>query len=315
MGKTVRANTNIALIKYWGKKDDALRIPHNSSLSLTLDNLYTETKVTYDPDLKADEFYLSGIRIKDQALDRVRKFMDYVRKTYGLTDFARIDSVNHVPSAAGLASSASAFAALAKASTLSLKLSDQELSRLARLGSGSACRSIYGGFVEWQMGSDHESSLAVPLENSDWPEIRMIVCFVNEEKKAFSSSEAMKETVEESVYYDAWVKQSALDIEEAKKHILNQDIESLGKLVQANALRMHASLLAIDKWYFEPDTIRIMNLIRDLQKKIPVYFTMDAGPNVKLLTTEKYLDRVLDHFKDTKTLVCKTGGGMSVYDD
>ena len=315
MTKKVRANTNIALIKYWGKKDDALRIPHNSSLSLTLDNLYTETKVVYDKGLKADEFKLDGVKQEGQALKRVVEFMDYVRKTYNINEYAYIDSTNHVPSAAGLASSASAFAALAKASTLHLNLDDKELSRLARMGSGSASRSIYGGFVEWQMGDNHQNSLAVPLANSDWPEIRMIVCFVNEEKKPFSSSDAMKETVDDSVYYDAWVKQSKKDIQEAKTHILNQDIVSLGKLVQANALRMHASLMAVDKWYFEPETIEIMNRIRDLQKEIPVYFTMDAGPNVKLLTVEKYVDEVLEHFKDYKTLLSKTGSGMTVSDD
>lgn len=315
MTKTVRANTNIALIKYWGKKDDTLRIPHNSSLSLTLDNLYTETKVTYNSKLKEDEFYLDGKRIQGDASYRVKEFMDYVRKTYSIKDHAVIESINHVPSAAGLASSASAFAALAKASTLHLNLDDEELSRLARMGSGSASRSIHGGFVEWQMGEDHMTSKAVPLQDSEWPEIRMIVCFVNEEKKPFSSSAAMKETAEKSVYFDAWVEQSHRDIETAKAHILNQDIVSLGKLIQANALRMHASLMAIDKWYFEPDTIEIMNRVRDLQKVIPVYFTMDAGPNVKLLTVEKYVDEVLEHFKDYKTLVSQTGEGISVYEE
>ena len=315
MTKTVRANTNIALIKYWGKKDDELRIPHNSSLSLTLDNLYTETKVTYDPSLKQDEFYLDGNRVKGNAFKRVEDFMNYVRTSYNIKDYTLIESVNHVPSAAGLASSASAFAALAKASTLDLNLDDEELTRLARMGSGSASRSIYGGFVEWQMGHDHESSKAVVLENSDWPEIRMIVCFVNEDKKPFSSSEAMKETVDESVYYDAWVEQSHKDIKEAKTHILNQDIVSLGALIQENALRMHASLMAINKWYFEPDTINILNRIRSIQKDIPVYFTMDAGPNVKLLTVDKYVDDVLEHFKDYKTLVSKPGDGITVYED
>lgn len=315
MTKKVRANTNIALIKYWGKKDDLLRIPHNSSLSLTLDNLYTETKVCYDSKLSTDEFYLDNIKQEGQSLQRVVEFMNYVRKTYDIKNYAKIESFNHVPSAAGLASSASAFAALAKASTLDLNLDDDDISRLARMGSGSASRSVYGGFVEWQRGDSHENSVAIPLKDSEWPEIRMIVCFVNEEKKPFSSSEAMKETVDESIYYDAWVKQSEKDIKEAKVHIMNQDITSLGKLVQGNALRMHASLMAIDKWYFEPDTIEIMNRIRDIQKEIPVYFTMDAGPNVKLLTVEKHIDEVLEHFKDYKTLVSKTGSGMSVSDD
>lgn len=314
MSKTVRANTNIALIKYWGKKDEALKIPYNSSLSMTLDNLYTETKVTYDKDLNKDVFYLDGEKITGQAYLRVVKFMNYVRDIYKIEDYAMIESFNHVPSAAGLASSASAFSALAKASTLHLNLDDKELSRLARVGSGSASRSIYGGFVEWVKGTNHETSFAQKIENSDWPELRMVVCLVNENEKPFLSSEAMRETVEESVYYDAWVEQTDKDIVEAKKYIINQDIEKLGNLIQANALRMHASLMAINKWYFEPDTVRVMNIVRDLQKEIPVYFTMDAGPNVKILTLEPYVDQLLKELKEFKTIVCKTGNGLEVYD-
>ena len=160
MSKWVRAHTNIALIKYWGKKDEDLRLPTNSSLSMTLDKFYTDTKVSYDGNLDYDEFYLDGSKVDDKEALRVFKFMDYIRKNYGIKDYARIESKNNVPTAAGLASSASAFAALAKAATLSLELSDEELSKLARMGSGSASRSIYGGFVKWEMGNDHDTSFA-----------------------------------------------------------------------------------------------------------------------------------------------------------
>lgn len=314
MGNTVRANTNIALIKYWGKENEDLKIPSNSSLSLTLDNLYTETNVVYSNELNEDVFYLDGDKQSGKSLKRVQSFMDVVRERYGLKDYAIIRSYNHVPSAAGLASSASAFAALAKASTLALNLDDEELSRLARLGSGSASRSIYGGFVQWHKGNSHETSFAKPLENSDWPELRMVVCLLNEKEKLFSSSDAMRETSNDSVYFDAWVEQSHKDIEKAVDYIYAKDLDNLGLLVQSNALRMHASLMAINKWYFEPETIEVMNIVRDLQKDIPAYFTMDAGPNVKILTEEKHLDLVLERLNAYKTIVCKTGSGLEVYE-
>ena len=313
MTKTVRAHTNIALIKYWGKKDKALKIPHNSSLSLTLDEFYTDTKVTYDDSLEKDVFYLDDKLVEDHIAKRVYWFMDEIRKKYNLSSYAKIESWNHVPKEAGLASSASAFAALAKAATLDLNLSDKELSRLSRLGSGSASRSIYGDFVRWNMGHDDNDSFAEPLDVPVWDDIRMVVCLVNEGPKPYLSSMAMDKTAEESVYYDSWVKQSAIDIKEMEDALKEQDIYKVGSIAQANALRMHASLLAIDMWYFEPETIRVMNVVRELQKTIPVYFTMDAGPNVKILTTAAYVDELITALGDIETVICSRGPAAYVY--
>lgn len=308
----VRAHTNIALIKYWGKKDQDLKVPYNSSLSLTLDAFYTETEVLYNENLKEDILYVNDEEITGQALVRVQKYMDYIRNTYGIKEFALIKSYNHVPSAAGLASSASAFAALAKASTLHLDLDDKELSRLARMGSGSASRSIYPGFVKWHKGSDHQSSYAQPLKMKAWDDIRMLVCIVNDKEKPFLSSSAMKETVETSAYYEAWVTQTEKDILLAQEYIQNHDINKLGPLIQENALRMHASLMAINKWYFEPETIEIMNTVRALQKSIPAYFTMDAGPNVKILTTKEHVEEIKNNLKSFEIIECKPGEGITV---
>lgn len=311
MTKTVRAHTNIALIKYWGKEDDVLRIPSNPSLSLTLKEFYTDTSVTYDHHLKEDRFYLDDEEITGHEKTRVVKYMDLIRKRYNIQDYAIIRSHNHVPKAAGLASSASAFAALAKAATLHLNLDDVEISRLARLGSGSASRSIYSGFVKWQKGTSDQDSHAVFIDDS-WDDIIMIACLINEEKKAYSSTEAMDKTSKESVYFDAWVQQSFKDIEKMENYVKLQDIQKVGQLAQENALRMHASLLSVNMWYFEPETIRILNIIRDLQKDIPVYFTMDAGPNVKLITEEKYKDDILSVLGDVETIVSKQGPGAYV---
>lgn len=311
MSKTVRAHTNIALIKYWGKEDDALRIPSNPSLSLTLKEFYTDTSVKYDKNLSEDIFILDGQEVSGQEKKRVTNYMDLIRKRYGLKDYALIQSTNHVPKAAGLASSASAFAALAKAATLDLDLDDVEISRLARLGSGSASRSIYPGFVKWQKGSSDEDSHAVFIDDS-WDDIIMIACMINQETKPFSSTEAMDRTSKESVYFDAWVKQSFKDINLMEKYVKDKDIRKVGLLAQENALRMHASLLAVNMWYFEPETIRILNLVRELQKEIPVYFTMDAGPNVKLITTKAYEKTVLEALECVETVVSSSGPGAYV---
>lgn len=313
MTKIVRAYTNIALIKYWGKEDEVLRLPSNSSLSLTLNEFYTETSVTYDEALQEDVFILDGVLQTGVSMKRVQDFMNLVRKNYGLSSYAKIVSSNHVPTAAGLASSASAFAALAKAATLSLNLDDEELSRLARKGSGSASRSIYGGFVTWHKGTEDQDSFAQPVEMEMWPTVRMITCLVNQNKKPFSSSTAMNETKRDSVYFDAWVKQSEKDLIAMTSYLKDHDIHKVGQLAQENALRMHASLLAVNKWYFETQTIEIMNKVRELQKRIPVYFTMDAGPNVKLLTEEAYIEEIIEALGDhVKTIVSGPGPGVEV---
>ena len=312
MRQIVRAHANIALIKYWGKDDEVNRIPSNPSLSLTLDAFYTDTEIVYDETLTKDYFYLDDQEIVGKDKERVVRFMDYVRNRYDIKHYATIKSYNHVPTAAGLASSASAFAALAKASTLHLNLDDIELSRLARFGSGSASRSIYGGFAMWHQGHNDETSYATAIDMKPWNDIVMIACLISESEKQFSSSEAMYQTSSQSAYFDAWVTQSKKDIVEMISHVKNHNIKAVGQLAQENALRMHASLLAVNQWYFEPETIRIMNIIRDLQKEVPVYFTMDAGPNVKLITTERYVDEVLKVLKGVKTVIAKTGPGVHV---
>ncbi|WP_331836664.1 diphosphomevalonate decarboxylase [Erysipelothrix piscisicarius] len=314
MTKTIRAHTNIALIKYWGKKDNELKIPHNSSLSMTLDQFYTDTWVEYDATLTEDIFILDGYEVEGKEKDRVVWYMNELRKRYPLPYFARIHSTNFVPKAAGLASSASAFAALAKAATLNPDLSDEKVSRCARLGSGSASRSIYGGFVKWNRGSNDLDSFAEPIIMKPWPEFRMIVCILNDQEKPFLSSQAMNTTVEGPVYYPAWVEQTEKDIINLESALREHDIWTVGAIAQQNALRMHASLMAVNMWYFEPQTVEIMNKVRKIQKAVPTFFTMDAGPNVKIVTTSEHMETVLAELEGVKTVVCAPGVGVSVYD-
>ncbi|MFU8773406.1 MAG: diphosphomevalonate decarboxylase, partial [Anaerolineales bacterium] len=160
-----KASPNIAFIKYWGDRDPGLRIPANSSISMNLADLFTITSVAFQADLKADHLILNTRTISGPGLARVRKFLDRVRSMAGIDWFARVNSENNFPIGAGIASSASAFAslALAASSAAGLDLSEAQLSSLARTGSGSACRSLPGGFVEWQAGEDHHSSYAFSI--------------------------------------------------------------------------------------------------------------------------------------------------------
>ena len=313
MKAKVRAHANIALIKYWGKKNEAYKIPYQSSISLTLDQFYTETEVIYDENLKEDMLYINDKKIEGSRKKRVSDFLNWIRKTYKIPYHAYIYSYNHVPEAAGLASSASAFSALAASAlkAYGITVLDEEISKVARFGSGSASRSIYPGFVAWKKGFDHESSFSYPL-NIVWPEFRMIACLVNENEKLFLSNQTMKETVLESPFYQEWVLEAEKDFELMLTYLKEKDIHKVGLLAQKNALKMHATILSIGKWYFEPKTIAILNKLYQLQTQgIPAYFTMDAGPNVKVLTTDTYVKHVLEALGDiTPTVVCKSGPGV-----
>ena len=210
MKGTAKAHTNIALIKYWGKRNEELILPTNSSLSVTLDGLHTETTVQFHEDLQEDVFVLDNKEVTGVAYDRVTNYLNLFRNyanKQGL--FAEVTSTNKVPTAAGFASSASGFAALAGATSkaLDLQLSDEDLSRFTRQGSGSACRSIYGGFVEWQMGErdDGQDSFAVQVAPQDHWDIRVAAVVLTAEEKDVSSRVGMRRTVETSVFYDGWL--------------------------------------------------------------------------------------------------------------
>ena len=197
---TARAHTNIALVKYWGKKDQKLIIPQTDSLSLTLNEFYADTSVEFRDDLTADHIEIDGHVVTGHAADKVINFLNIIRKLSGKNSYANVISTNHVPISAGLASSASAFAALATAASKAagLELDRRDLSRLARRGSGSATRSIYGGLVEWHRGTDDLTSFAEPImENVDFG-IEMIALLLNTSKKKVSSRQGMQSSVETS---------------------------------------------------------------------------------------------------------------------
>lgn len=318
--KKVRAYTNIALIKYWGKRDEAAILPTSSSLSLTLDAFYTETSVAFKEEIDHDTFYLNGVLQNEAATQKVSRFLTLFREPTGIRTPALIKSTNFVPTAAGLASSASGMAALAGAANLAsgLNLPDQELSTYARRGSGSATRSIYGGFVEWQMGTSSEDSYAVPIDDANW-DIGMLVVVVNSRQKEISSRDGMKNTVATSPFYAGWLESTAKDLIEIKKAIQSHDFQKVGEITESNGMKMHGTMLGANPplSYWEPDSVVAMQLVRQLRKEgIPCYFTMDAGPNVKVLCrlsdSEKIKARFAVVFRAEQLIVSRPGKGLQI---
>jgi diphosphomevalonate decarboxylase len=323
MNATAKAHTNIALIKYWGKRNEELILPTNNSLSLTLDGFSTTTTVAFDEELETDQFQLDGEKITGVAYDRVTSFLDLVRELAGKNHlYARVDSINDVPTAAGFASSASGFAALAAAASkaIGLDLNDTELSRLTRRGSGSASRSIYGGFAEWQMGEkeDGTDSYAVPVAPQNHWDVRMAGVVLSSEMKKISSRSGMKRTVETSPFYEGWLKSIPEDLSGIKEAIKDKDFERLGEIAEANCLKMHATSLGAKPpfTYWLDATIRVMHQVQEMREQgIPAYFTIDAGPNVKVLYLpehEKEVERILKGISGVSDVILsKPGPGIS----
>ncbi|MBP1969998.1 diphosphomevalonate decarboxylase [Virgibacillus natechei] len=325
MKATATAHTNIALIKYWGKRNESLILPTNSSLSLTLDGFRTTTTVDFRDELSQDTFTLNDEIISGEQYNRVTAFLDLIRRSAGKNNlYAAVQSINEVPTAAGFASSASGFAALAAAGSKSigLQVTDQELSRLTRQGSGSACRSIYGGFAEWKMGeqADGSDSFAVPVAPTEHWDIRVAAVILSDTMKKVSSREGMKRTVETSPFYSGWIDSIPSDMEQMKKGIANRDFEKVGKIAEANCLKMHATTLGANPpfTYWLDTTLAVMQTVRSMRDKgIAAYFTIDAGPNVKVLylpEDEKNVEKTLRETPGvTDVILSKSGQGVTYY--
>lgn len=319
MKATAKAHTNIALVKYWGKKDSRLILPYTDSLSLTLDEFYTTTTVSFDAQHTHDTFMIDGQSVNEKNYDKLTHFMDHVRQLAHISDAANVTSHNHVPISAGLASSASAYAALAAAATKAagLSLSRTDLSRVARRGSGSATRSIFGGLVEWHHGTDDQSSFAEPVTEQVDFGLEMIAIMLDTRVKKVSSRAGMQNVVETSPYYPAWIDVVQRDMVAMKRAIRQQDVRQIGEIAELNAMRMHALNLAASPsfTYFNEDSLKTMTLIHDLrQQGINCYYTLDAGPNVKVIydriDRERLLTALKQTFRDDQLVVAKPGPGI-----
>jgi diphosphomevalonate decarboxylase len=287
---TAQAFPNIALIKYWGNRDQALRLPSNPSLSMNLAGLTTTTTVEFDPALKQDVFVLGGREIGGPGLERVSRFLDQVRgKTSVSTLLARVDSRNNFPSGAGLASSASGFAALAVAASAAagLSLSEAELSRLARRGSGSACRSVPGGFVEWASGADDRSSYAYAIAPAEHWDLRDVVALIDVEHKAVGSTEGHA-VADTSPLQAARVATAPGRLAQARAAVLARDFAALAAVVELDSLMMHAVMLTSSPvlMYWQPASIAVLHAVQQWRANgLAACATIDAGPNVHVICT------------------------------
>ena len=313
---SARAGANFALIKYWGKRDASLNLPDVGSISLTLERLCTETTVTFDPALDADDLSLDG-RSDPARTPRISAFLDLLRERAGVRAFARVETANDFPTAAGLASSASGFAALTVAANAALDAGwdARTLSELARIGSGSAARSIFGGIVEMHRGErdDGADSFAEPLaEAGHWP-LQVAVAISTRAEKAVGSTEGMQRTADTSPFYRAWVENQPADLAEARTAIADKDFERLAEVAEGSALAMHGLAMSARPGllYFNATTMECLHRVRALRADgVPVFFTVDAGPQVKAICEPVALPTVRDALVDVPGVLDVVESGL-----
>jgi len=296
---TAVAHPNIALVKYWGKADVERNIPAVGSLSITLDGLTTTTRVRFDPGIDADRFSLGG-RLAPEMEARVTSCLDLLRNRVGAKICALVESENDFPTAAGLASSASGFAALVVAADRALRsgLATSDLADLARQASGSAARSLFGGFVEISL--THSDRELIPrteqvLEPSVWP-LGVVVAVTETAPKAVGSTEGMLRTERTSPYYSAWVDSSGADLAEARAAVDRLDFEALADISELSCLKMHALMLSARPGlvYWNGATVECIRRVRELRSDgLGVFFTVDAGPQVKAVCLPEARSRVV----------------------
>ncbi|UZE93224.1 MAG: diphosphomevalonate decarboxylase [Candidatus Nealsonbacteria bacterium] len=316
------ANANIALVKYWGKRNKELILPNNTSISMTTDGLYAHTTVEFDKKYKEDIFILNGNKFRKGSKEYdefIESFLKVVRKMGKTNIKAKIVSNNNFPTAAGLASSAAGFAALATAvnKVLVFDLDKKGLSMLARRGSGSATRSIFGGFVEWKKGEKEDGSdsyaeqIALPQY---WLDFRMIILITSRKEKKIKSRTGMKQTVLTSPMYQSWLATVEKDIEKVKKGIIEKDFTLVGKTAEENCLKMHAVMLTTIPAiiYWNKTTIEIIHsVIKWRNEGLECYFTIDAGPQVKIICLKKDVAEIIERCKkieDIKDIIVTKPG-------
>ncbi|MEX2804061.1 diphosphomevalonate decarboxylase [Streptococcus sp. H31] len=298
---SVKSYANIALVKYWGKKDAANMIPSTSSISLTLENMYTETRLSFLPKTaEHDEFYIDGIRQDAKEQVKISAVIDQFRKDK--KQFIKVETSNNMPTAAGLSSSSSGLSALVKAcnALFAAGLNQQELAQKAKFASGSSARSFFGPVAAWDKDSGDIYRVQTDLQ------MAMIMLVLNASPKPISSREGMKLTAQTSRQFEQWVHQSEKDYADMLLYLKNNDFVKIGELTERNALAMHATTAAAQPpfSYLTDASYQAMDFVKKLrQQGENCYFTMDAGPNVKVLCLEKDLDRLAERFADNYQII------------
>jgi len=317
MRATAIAHPNVALVKYWGKQNSSLNLPATGSLSITLGGLHTRTTVEFDGDLQADRLILEGSE-DSAASERMVRCLDKLRSLSGVSQYARVESENDFPTGAGLASSASGFAALtvAAAGALGIQPELQELVRIARLGSGSAPRSLLAGGVYLDIDTEPgETICSTVLKPQDWP-LEVVVAVTSTERKKVSSTSGMEASRSASPYFNGWVASHPADLDTALKCLRERDFERLADISEHSCLKMHALALSTQPplIYWEPATVACMHVLRDLRAQgVPVFFTIDAGPQVKAVCLPEATRKVQEALAAVpgvlQTLLCTLGEG------
>ncbi len=295
---TATAGSNIAFIKYWGVADEAINLPLSNSISMTLADASTTTTVEWLPDPSAadDSITLDGLLLGEAAAERLVRHLDRLRALAGLPLRAKVVTVNNFPMASGIASSASGFAALTVAgcAALGLELDATRLSAIARRGSGSASRSLFGGFVEWERGSDDATSCAHQLAPADHWALHDVVAIVSARAKAVSSERGHSFAIT-SPLNDGRIASLSCALSEVRDAIAARDIRLLGPIIERDALAMHGVMMTgtPSLIYWQPETLELIHAVRHWRAQgLPVYFTIDAGPNVHLICEAEHASEV-----------------------
>ena len=310
---TVRSYANIAIIKYWGKKAEKEMVPATSSISLTLENMYTETTLSPLPsDAKADSFYINDQLQNEAEHAKMSKIIDRYRPEGA--GFVRIDTKNNMPTAAGLSSSSSGLSALVKACNayFQLGLNRRELALEAKFASGSSSRSFYGPLAAW----DKDSGEIYPVETD--LKLAMIMLVLEDQKKPISSRDGMKLCVETSTTFDEWIRQSEQDYKDMLVYLKENDFKKIGELTEKNALAMHATTKTATPSfsYLTDASYEAMDFVRQFREQgESCYFTMDAGPNVKVLCLEEDLEHLSELLGQRYRLIVSKTKDLSQDDD
>jgi len=324
MRASATACSNIAFIKYWGKRDFDWNLPLNDSISMNLSAAVTTTTVEWDPALRQDEIYLEGERVLDDRGLRVSRYLDRIRADW-YRMYARVASVNSFPAGTGIASSASGFAALASAALGAFGEdlpSEVEMTRWARRGSGSACRSIQGGFVEWTAGDDDESSFSQQFCPPDHWDLTDLVVLVSRSPKAISSSQGHR-IASGHPFMAERQKLLPARILALKGALAQRDFQVFGEIVEHEAMEVQGIMLSGEPsaLYLQPGTVSLLHAVRSWREEdgLPVYFTLDAGPNVHILCESKdapELRRRIDKLAPrAEILENRAGPGARLHDD
>jgi diphosphomevalonate decarboxylase len=317
------ANANIAFIKYWGNRDNARRIPLNNSISMNLDGATTTTTVAFESARDHDHIVIGGAMANAAQCARVVAHLDRVRARAQIETRAHVQSQNNFPMGVGIASSASAFAALSLAATRAagLELPERELSILARQGSGSACRSIPGGFVEWIAGSENTNSYAVSIAPPSFWDLRDVIAVVSVEEKKVGSTDGHA-AASSSHFLTERLNALPARLARVRRALFARDLAALGPDIEEDAVELH--LIAMTStppiYYWSPGMVRVIQAVQAWRADgLAVYFTLDAGPNVHLICEAKDADQVAARAREIpdvhQVIVNAPGGAARLVDN